>query len=63
VQQFRQPEVEDLQPSVVRHHEVAGFQVAMHHSLLVCGCQSFSQLDTQARDLSLRQGSFDQLPI
>jgi len=44
-----QSKIEDLQPSVRRDEEIAGFEVPVHHSLIVGRGQAFGQLHPQTR--------------
>ena len=48
IEQFRQPEVEDLDDALVWDFQVGGFQVSVDHTLLVGKFQSVRELHCDA---------------
>ena len=58
--QLRQPEVEQFHPSRLRDHDVAGFQIPMHHTLPVGLVQRVGNLDGVFECLIERQPSLFQ---
>ena len=44
--EFRDPEIEDLEPSLMRHKEVLRLEIAVDDALVVGGAQSLRELET-----------------
>ena len=45
--QSGQPEIEDLQSSILREAQVGGFQITVHDALIVRGCEPLSDLQPE----------------